>query len=104
MANRPEGISNKQAQRMGWLYATAINFAATVGIFTLAGYGLDRWLKIAPWGIIGGLVLGLVGGTLKFIRDGLALNREVSRETAGHGHKWREFPEQESPEGGEPER
>lgn len=72
---------------MGWLYATAINFAATVAVLTGLGYLLDRWLKTEPWCLISGLVLGLVGGTIKFIRDGLALNREAAAETRGK-HNW----------------
>ncbi|MEO7192907.1 MAG: AtpZ/AtpI family protein [Vicinamibacterales bacterium] len=26
------------------------------------GYGLDAWLGIRPWGLVGGLVLGIVVG------------------------------------------
>ncbi len=86
---------------MGWLYATAINFAATVGVFTGLGYLLDRWLKTDPWFLIGGLVLGLVGGTIKFVRDGLALNRETAAHIRGK-HNWNKVDEGEDwpPEGG----
>ncbi len=79
---------------MGWLYATAINFAASVGIFTVAGYLLDRWLNTAPWILISGLVFGLVGGTIKFVVDGRrAINQGVA-EIAGK-HNWRPVEEPE---------
>lgn len=91
---------NREAQRMGWLYATAINFAATVAVFTGVGYLLDRWLKTDPWCLIGGLVLGLVGGTIKFVRDGMALNREAARQTRGK-HNWNKVVEDEDRGSGE---
>ena len=81
---------------MGWIYATAINFAGSVAVFTGLGYLLDRWLKTEPWCLIGGLVFGLVGGTLKFVKDGLAVSREMAKETQGK-HNWKKV-EEETPE------
>lgn len=76
---------NRDAQRMGWLYATALNFVISAAVFTVVGYLLDRWLETSPWFLVGGLVFGLVGGTVKFVRDGLALNRQVAKETQEKG-------------------
>jgi F0F1-type ATP synthase assembly protein I len=81
---------------MGWLYATAINFVATVAVFTGAGYLLDRWLKTAPWCLIGGLVFGLLGGTIKFVRDGLAVNKQVADENRGK-HGWKKVEDEPEP-------
>jgi F0F1-type ATP synthase assembly protein I len=104
MAQTPkQEQATRDAQRMGWLYATAINFAASVAVFTVGGYFLDRWLKTAPWCLISGLILGLVGGTIKFIRDGLAVNREVAAETRGR-HDWRKVEPDPEPEGRDSDR
>jgi F0F1-type ATP synthase assembly protein I len=32
------------------------------------GYGLDSWLGIRPWGVIGGLALGLIVGFYELAR------------------------------------
>ena len=32
------------------------------------GYGLDAWLGIRPWGVVGGLVLGLIVGFYELAR------------------------------------
>lgn len=97
MANDP---LNRDAQRMGWLYATSLNFVISAAVFTAFGYILDRWLKTSPWFLVGGLVFGLVGGTVKFVRDGLALNRQVARETQEKGRttRWNKPPAEEQAE------
>jgi F0F1-type ATP synthase assembly protein I len=91
---------NRDAQRMGWLYATALNFVISAAVFAVIGYLLDRWLKTSPWFLVGGLVFGLVGGTVKFVRDGLALNRQVARETQEKGRttQWNKPPAEDPPE------
>jgi ATP synthase protein I len=32
------------------------------------GYGVDVWLKTAPWGLIVGLALGFVAGAVNVVR------------------------------------
>ena len=38
-------------------------------VFFLAGHWIDRKFGLAPWGTIGGLVIGIGGGFVKFFRD-----------------------------------
>lgn len=40
----------------------AIDFASASAAGCLLGYGLDYWLGISPWGLIGGLFLGVAAG------------------------------------------
>lgn len=50
-------------------YASAFTFIATVLAFGAAGWGVDWYLGTGPWGVIIGLTLGLVGGTVKLMRE-----------------------------------
>ena len=50
--------------------------AAVVGA-TLIGLWIDRRFDCAPWGVLIGAIVGIVGGLLNFIR---AANRAVKRD------------------------
>ena len=52
---------------------------AVVGL-TLAGYWWDSHFGTGPWGILTGLVLGLIGGTYNMIRQSTLANRASGRE------------------------
>jgi F0F1-type ATP synthase assembly protein I len=53
---------------------------AVVGMFFI-GRWIDAAWGIAPWGMFTGLVIGVVGGFIRFIRRALALGR--ASENAG---------------------
>lgn len=59
---------------------------AVVG-FTLAGYWIDRHFGFGPWGVLTGVVLGLVGGMYNLIRQSLLASKEAAarEETDGEG-------------------
>lgn len=40
----------------------AVDFASATAVGCLLGYGLDWWLGISPWGLIGGLFVGCAAG------------------------------------------
>lgn len=40
----------------------AIDFASATAVGCMLGYGLDWWLGISPWGLIGGLFVGCAAG------------------------------------------
>jgi F0F1-type ATP synthase assembly protein I len=42
--------------------------AAIVG-FAFLGYWIDRHYETAPWGVVIGAVLGIIGGLYNFIRE-----------------------------------
>ncbi|HEU4400765.1 MAG TPA: AtpZ/AtpI family protein, partial [Candidatus Polarisedimenticolia bacterium] len=41
---------------------------APMGVLGWIGYRLDRWLGTAPWLLLAGLILGMAGGFVNFLR------------------------------------
>ncbi len=58
---------------------------AAVGGFTLGGYWWDRHFATAPWGVLVGVVLGLVGGMYNLIRQSLLASRGMKHKGSGTG-------------------
>ena len=52
---------------------------ATAGL-ALFGYWIDRRYGTAPWGILGGVIIGLVGGLYNLVRESLVAVREAQTE------------------------
>ena len=68
----------------GWIrYAgLGLEMAGAIGGFALAGYWIDRHFATAPWGIVGGVILGLVGGLYSLVKQSLAAFRDARAEDA----------------------
>jgi F0F1-type ATP synthase assembly protein I len=62
------------------LASAGFDLAAAIGGFTLIGYWVDRHWDSAPWGVLTGALLGLVGGLYNLIRASLAAASEAQRE------------------------
>lgn len=60
------------------LYGIGFEFVAAVAGFVIVGYWVDRHFKTAPWGVLIGLALGLVGGMRNLIRETLRAARSGS--------------------------
>jgi F0F1-type ATP synthase assembly protein I len=43
-----------------------------LGVFALLGYWVDRHWDVAPWGLVIGALLGLIGGGYNLIRESFA--------------------------------
>jgi ATP synthase protein I len=66
------------------LAGVGIEFAAAVAGLTLLGYWIDRRFGSAPWGVLIGAAIGLVGGTYNLIRQATAKpSRPVGETGAG---------------------
>jgi len=65
-----EGSSQWKMAHMG------LEFAGAALILALIGYYIDTRAGTAPWGAVIGLVLGVVGGMYRFIKEALAANRQ----------------------------
>ncbi len=73
--DEPFTISNSQPESMaetvrrsGLAYSAGIAFFASVVFMLVIGWGADLLLGSAPWGIVGGIVLGSVIGFVQFFR------------------------------------
>lgn len=65
-------MSNKQDQeenrKAGFAYAAGIALFGAVVAFCAAGWMVDKWFNIAPWGLVIGIVLGSAAGLYEFVR------------------------------------
>jgi F0F1-type ATP synthase assembly protein I len=52
-----------------------IELAAAVGLLSLVGWWIDGRFGTAPWGLVVGAVVGLVGGMANLVRTALSAVR-----------------------------
>lgn len=50
--------------------------SGSVAFWTLAGWFLDKWLKTAPWLLVGGAVLGMGLGFYLFFRALMSIGKK----------------------------
>jgi len=68
----------------GWIRYSGIGLelaGATAGL-ALLGYWIDTRYGTRPWGLVGGLIIGIVGGIYNLIRESLEAVREAGAEDA----------------------
>ena len=65
MTRKEDQDENRKA---GFAYAAGIALFASVAAFCAAGWFVDKWFGIAPWGLIIGIVLGSAAGLFEFVR------------------------------------
>ena len=75
----------KAAREWIKLSGLGIELVAAIGGFTLAGYLWDRYFGTGPWGLLTGVILGLVGGMYNLIRQSLSATRDSGRSTGTTG-------------------
>jgi ATP synthase protein I len=59
-----------------------LELAGVIAGLALLGYWIDRRYGTSPWGILGGVCVGLVGGLYNLVRESLEAIREARREDA----------------------
>ena len=63
-----------------------LELAGAVAGFALLGYWIDRHFGSQPWGLLTGLVLGIVGGLYNMVSEALRATREAQQDDkAGRG-------------------
>lgn len=62
-----------------------IELAAAVGLLALLGWWIDGRFGTAPWGLLIGAMVGLVGGMANLIRTALTATRSGGDGGAGAG-------------------
>jgi ATP synthase protein I len=68
----------------GWIRYSSIGLelaGVTAGL-ALLGYWIDHRFGTGPWGLIGGVIVGIVGGLYNLVRESLDAVREARTEDA----------------------
>jgi len=66
----------------GWVRYSGVGLelAGAIAVLAYVGSWVDRRFGTQPWGILGGVVLGLVGGLYNLVRESLDALREAKTE------------------------
>ena len=69
----------------GWVRHSGVGLelAGAVAGFALLGYWIDRRFATEPWGLVVGVVLGLVGGLYNLVKQSLQAVRDARIEDEG---------------------
>jgi hypothetical protein len=57
-----------------------LELAGAMAGLAFIGYWIDRRFGTSPWGILGGVILGLVGGLYNMVKESLEAVREAGAE------------------------
>ena len=63
-----EAEDQDENRKAGYAYAAGTALFVSVAAFCGAGWLIDKWLNIAPWGLVIGIVLGSAAGLFEFFR------------------------------------
>lgn len=77
-----------------------LELAGVTAGFALLGYWIDRRYGTAPWGVLIGVVLGLVGGLYNLVRQSLQAVREARIEDQADAAARAESPKEPGANGG----
>ncbi len=69
------GEPSRQPGSLMRAWAIGLDFAGSVGGGALLGLLVDWLGGTGPWGLVGGLLVGLIVGAYRFVREGLAAQR-----------------------------
>ena len=72
--NKADRRVSENLMGLGW------QIASTLVVFTLGGYGLDRWLDTSPWLLLTGALLGMLSIFVQIFRIAADLNNEDRRK------------------------
>lgn len=75
-------MASSGRNRPDWIRysGVGVEFAAAVAGFTAVGFWIDRRYDSAPWGLIIGAALGLIGGSYNLVRESLKAFKDQNKE------------------------
>lgn len=73
-------VQRTDMSSLGRAWAVGMDLVIYVIAGGLLGFGLDTLFKTGPWLMIVFGILGLASGMLRFIREAMVLNREMTRK------------------------
>lgn len=79
-----DGTPPRWAAGIGPFLTLGLQLALTVVVMFFAGRWLDGVCNTAPWLMIAGTIVGVVGSLIKFIRTALELGERADNETKRH--------------------
>ena len=65
---RSLGAMQDSAMRAGPAAAASYTLVGSIVLLGTVGFFLDRWLGTSPWGLIGGLLLGVAVGFYELVK------------------------------------
>jgi F0F1-type ATP synthase assembly protein I len=80
--DEPGGGTQKWSRELGPFLTLGLQLAITVVAFFFLGRWVDQKLGTEPWLMLVGLVIGVVGGFLKFFRVASRLGKEADRNAS----------------------
>jgi F0F1-type ATP synthase assembly protein I len=57
-----------------------LELAGATAALALLGYWIDSRFGLSPWGVVGGVVIGLVGGLYNLVKESLEAVREAGSD------------------------
>jgi F0F1-type ATP synthase assembly protein I len=78
--SRASAAAEAESRRLWRLAALGGSSATEVAAGALLGWGLDAWLGTGPKLVIIGTLVGLLVGTITFVRSAAVASREARRE------------------------
>lgn len=71
--SKQNGENDRPDQRLptNWVrgYALVFEFLAYLGVLGYIGWQLDARKETQPWGLLGGLLLGMILGLIRMVRE-----------------------------------
>jgi F0F1-type ATP synthase assembly protein I len=76
----PSGPSRSTVANQAKAWGIGLNFAYGVAGFALIGWALQKWVwpNAAPWLMIALILLGVLGGGVRFVREAIAMGNASS--------------------------
>jgi F0F1-type ATP synthase assembly protein I len=67
----PDHNSRSTISQGARAWATSLDFVFSIVALGFVGWLIDRWRGTAPWFMLAGLILGLVVGFYRFVKEAL---------------------------------